>query len=152
MKTKQQAWLLDIDGVLCDSIRDEHTEQFKQGDYSVFERNIPNYNCFSWAVSLVSALAESGHKILFVTARDSAYRAETLAWLSKHIASDKIYSQDLYMRSEGDTRDDHVIKRELFEVFKDRYNILAAIDDNLDNCRLWKSLGITALTNTIKEV
>jgi len=150
MRNKPKACIIDIDGVLCDSFRQDFVQQFEQGDYEMFERLIPTYSSNAWAVSLVNSLSKD-HVILFVTARDSAYRDATIAWLDKHLDTSNMHSKNLYMRTEGDRRPDSEIKLELYKQFKCGYDILFAIDDNISNCTLWKSLGITALTNTITE-
>jgi hypothetical protein len=150
MKSKPNAAIIDIDNVLANSFRKEFIEQFNSGDFSVFEALIPTYSANAWCVKLVNSISKD-MEILFVTARDSTFRDATIAWLDDKLDTSKIYSKNLYMRPAGDTGTDSEVKRELYELFKDDYNILFAIDDNLDNCRLWQSLGIPALTNTISE-
>ena len=150
MRKKPKAVIVDIDGIVCDSFRKDFITQFERGNYEMFERLIPTYPPNAWAISLVNSLSID-HTILFVTARDSAYREGTIAWLDKHLDTTRIYSSNLYMRPAGDRRPDAEIKEELYSKFKDSYDILLAIDDSLSNCRLWKSKGITALTNTIPE-
>lgn len=150
MRKYPTAIIMDIDGVLANSYHPDFKEQFAKGDFSVFERGIPNYPAFSWAIALVQALSKD-HRILFVTARNEDYRDSTIDWLHRNIPSQTIYGCDLYMRKTGDTREDSEIKRELFAKFSTRYNILFAVDDNWNNCRLWESLGIPALTNKIPK-
>jgi len=150
MKKLPTAFLWDIDGVICDSFQEEFVKQFADGDFSSFERGIPNYQPNRWATAMVNTLSLE-HRILFVTARDESFREETIKWLSKHLDDKYLNSGDLYMRPEGDKRSDHIIKRELFEQFKNQFNILAAIDDNWANCRLWISLSIPALTNVVPK-
>ena len=150
MKKLPTAFLWDIDGVICDSFQEEFIKQFADNDFTMFERNIPNYPANRWAVSMINTLSLE-HRIIFVTARDESFREETIKWLTSTLDTKYLHSSDLYMRPAGDVRGDDIIKKELFEKFKGQFNILCAIDDRLDNCRLWQSLGIPALTNTIAE-
>jgi len=150
MRKLPTAFIWDIDGVICDSFQEEFTVQFANGDFSSFERGIPNYPPIRWAIAMVNTLSRE-HRIVFVTARDESFREETIRWLSKHLDDSRLHSDDLYMRPTGDQRSDHVVKKELFDQFKNHFNILAAIDDNHSNCRLWISLSIPALTNVIPE-
>lgn len=150
MKKLPTAFIWDIDGVICDSFQEEFIKQFADGDFTMFERNIPNYPANRWATAMVNTLSLE-HRIIFVTARDEAYREETIKWLTRELDTKYLCSADLYMRPVGDRRSDDIIKKELFEKFKDSFNILCALDDRHDNCRLWQSLGIPALTNTIPK-
>lgn len=65
-------------------------------------------------------------KTLILTGRDAKYRPECEAWLTKHdIAYDR-----LIMRPEGDTRNDAVVKSDLWDEHIDgKFNVLMHYDD-----------------------
>ena len=51
----------------------------------------------------------------------------------------------LYMRKENDYRDATEIKREHLQEIMTEFDIIAFIDDDLDNCEMAKKLGVMAL-------
>lgn len=74
--------------------------------------------------------------------RMSTYMAETWNWLHTH----GITVDGLFMRQEGDTRKDAVIKRELYETnIKGRYNVYAVVDDRPQVLRNWRELGLNTI-------
>ena len=53
---------------------------------------------------------------------------------------------EIHMRKAGDNRKDAIIKKELFdEHIRDKYYVDYIVDDRLQVCRLWYSLGLTIL-------
>lgn len=80
-------------------------------------------------------------KTFLFSGRDAVCRPETEEWLDKHC----IDYDELYMRPEGDSRNDAIIKRELFDKhIRGRYNVLFWVDDRPRVCRMVRDeLGIT---------
>lgn len=87
-------------------------------------------------------MIEQGKYVIIIsTARNEKCReaTEDKLW-DENIGYDK-----MYMRSGNDLRPACEVKREhLIEIMKD-YDIIAFIDDDLQNCEMAKSLGILAL-------
>lgn len=82
-------------------------------------------------------------KIILVSGRDSCCRDLTKKWLIDKGIS---YYDKLYMRSEGDNRDDRIIKEEIYNKhIKDQYNVLFVLDDRPKMVRHWKDLGLFVL-------
>lgn len=79
-------------------------------------------------------------KIIAMSGRPSQYREPTERFLAKHNFP---YSA-LYMRQEGDTRKDAIIKGELFdEHIKGKYNVLVVFDDRDQMVDFWrKEVGV----------
>ena len=69
MKT---AWLIDIDGTICDDIPNETPELF------VTAKPIPG------ALEYVETLIENGDRVVFFTARTDNHAQETEEWLHQH--------------------------------------------------------------------
>lgn len=65
-------YLIDIDGTVCDDIRNE--------DWHLY----PTAKVYEGAVAFVNALYDAGHYITFFTARESKDREATMLWLNKH--------------------------------------------------------------------
>lgn len=81
--------------------------------------------------------------VILVSGRSVRYRAETERWLQRH----GIAYLALYMRPDGDSRKDAVMKRELYERYiAGKYNVLFVLDDRDQMIRLWREeLGLVAL-------
>ncbi len=86
-------------------------------------------------------MMQADYKILVFSGRDSICRSETEEWLALH----GIRYSELHMRPEGDMRKDVEVKREFYDVCKERYDIIYAVDDRPQVCRLWHELGLTLL-------
>lgn len=66
------------------------------------------------------------HNILIMTGRSEDHRDVVEQWLGDN----RIYWDDLFMRKSGDTRNDAIVKSELFDEFvAPYYNFLAQFDD-----------------------
>ena len=140
MPYKKTAYLFDLDGVVVDSVREDLKLDFAVRDFSRFEAEIPSFDSFEWAVEFIRAVAGK-HHILFLTARNEAYRADTEVWLEAHLKL-KRGQYSMVMRKTEDTRRDTEVKAEnLIQAMK-KYEILAAFDDNIDNARLYSYFGI----------
>jgi hypothetical protein len=69
---KQKLFLIDIDGTICDDIRNEESELY------------PTANVFPRALEIINKWYDEGNVITFFTARESKDRDVTLQWLDKH--------------------------------------------------------------------
>lgn len=129
---KTRAWLCDLDGTLA-----------LMNERSPYEWDKVGKDKENRLVGHILKLGKgSGIKIIFLSGRDSVCYEETRKWLD-----DLGYEDcELFMRSEGDTRKDFVVKKELFfNHVKDHYNIVAVFDDRPQVCRLWNLLGLPLL-------
>lgn len=78
-------------------------------------------------------------QIIFVSGRDESCRVETENWLHNQIG----INSPLYMRPANDTRDDRIIKREIYErEIKCKYNVLFVLDDRDKVVRQWREMGL----------
>ena len=79
--------------------------------------------------------------IIFSTARNEKCRVAT---------EDKLWDEGirwdyLYMRKQDDLRPPHEVKREHLLQIMEEFDVIAFIDDDLQNCEMAKSLGVLAL-------
>lgn len=83
----------------------------------------------------------AGVDVIFVSGRSEEYRGVTERWFD---AQGTKYDK-LYMRPAGDTREDSIIKYELFNkhIAPSRYRILGVYDDRHRVLRMWRELGLT---------
>ena len=108
--------------------------------------NDPVIEPIAMLARLIFKLRNLGEKIavIIVTARParSDWEQDTLAWLKySEIPYDRIY-----MRPEGDTRSDAIIKQQILErIIDDGYEPILAIDDRASVVKMWRDHGITTL-------
>ena len=124
-----EAIICDIDGTLAQTSDRSPYDWKRVGEDSV---NVP----------IAQILKTARQDIILLSGRDSICRDETIAWLEKH----NINYDKLYMRPEGDNRKDVIIKKELFDNHvRDKFNVSFVLDDRLQVCQLWHSMGLTLL-------
>lgn len=129
----RSAVIFDIDGTLAshEGVRHPHDTTKYLDD-----------NLHHDIAGLHKLLVERGFPILIVSGRDEAYRDVLVQWLAKH----GIYWDEIHMRPEGDTREDSIIKNELYETkIKGRYNIRYIFDDRSRVIRMWRAKGMRVL-------
>ena len=84
----------------------------------------------------------NGYTILLASGRSEQHRPQTERWLQKY----SIQYTALFMRSDGDTRKDAIVKQEIYEQnMQGRYTIKFVLDDRKQVVDLWRSLGLTVL-------
>lgn len=98
-----------------------------------------------WA--MIMGLALAGSPPIFMSGRDSVCRDLTMDWImdlgSKWIPGIPF---DLFMRAEGDSRADTIVKRELFEQhIRGKFNVTLVIDDRPKVAQMWRELGLTVV-------
>ncbi len=112
------------------------------GDRSPYDAAQCMKDTLNGPVERILRLSEANNpdvKIILLSGRGSEHRAETEKWLALH----DVWYDHLYMRKAGDSRQDRVVKYELFkEHIEPHYNVYMSIDDRPQMTKLWKELGI----------
>lgn len=105
------------------------------------DKDLPNKEI----IKLVETYLSYSGDVIFLSGRGNECREKTIQWIKDHIQiMDKEYI--LYMRKEKDNRKDCIVKQELFDAhIKGKYYIDFVLDDRLQVCRLWYSMGLTLL-------
>ena len=82
-------------------------------------------------------------RLIFVSGRDAGFRDVTEEWLFEHV---KVPIEGLFMRPEGDTRRDDIVKLELFDThIRGKYNIRFVLDDRDRVVKAWRSINLLTL-------
>jgi predicted kinase len=101
---------------------------------------------------LVRILANQTHDkvdILIVTARHEPYRTHTENWLAKF----NIPYTKLYMRADGDYRQDHEVKIDILsKILDDGFDPFLVIDDRPEVVEAWRNYGLTVLQCNYEDV
>jgi predicted kinase len=82
------------------------------------------------------------YKQIIFSGRSDKFKTVTEKWLTDN----NIYYNILVMRKEGDVRKDVIVKKEMYEEYiKGKYNCQLILDDRLQTCELWYSMGLSLL-------
>ncbi|WP_127543230.1 AAA family ATPase [Actinoplanes sp. OR16] len=126
-----EAVLVDIDGTVA--LMNGRSPY----DWSRVGEDAPN----PAVITAVRAMHAAGHAIVFCSGRDAVCRSETEAWLELFVG---VPYEALFMRPEGDSRKDSIVKREIFDTeIRDRWRITGVFDDRQQVVRMWRALGLT---------
>lgn len=121
--------LVDIDGTIAIHGSRSPFEWHRVGEDVVDEK----------VYELITYYKSTGKKIVFMSGRDSCCRTETLDWFKKY----EIPYDELYMRVEGDSRKDSIVKWELYDKYvRGNYNVHVVLDDRNQVCRVWRGIGL----------
>lgn len=129
---KPNCFIFDIDGTLA---LKKNRGPFEWDKVGQDDLNSP-------VARLYKMILESDLVVEFfiVSGRDEICRAETEAWLT----SNGIIYHALYMRPQSDTRQDAIIKEEIYRKYiEGKYNVLAVFDDRNQTVRKWRELGLS---------
>jgi predicted kinase len=128
-----EAFLVDIDGTVA------VMNGRRPYDETRVSEDLPNPP----VIAVVRALRAAGYRLVFCSGRRESCRADTTAWLAEHVA---VPYDVLLMRADGDDRRDTIVKAELFDRHvRDRYRVVAVLDDRDQVVRAWRAMGLTVL-------
>jgi len=123
-----KAFIFDIDGTLA-----------RMNDRSPYDWNKVNDDTVIKQVnSVLLALSVQGYHIIIFSGRDGSCEGATKKWLSDNGIPYNYFD----IRPEGDTRKDSIIKQEMFDKIKDKYNVIGVFDDRDQVVRMWRDLGL----------
>ncbi len=134
------AVIVDIDGTISDLT---HRLQYITGDtkdWKSFFANVTDDLPMENMLMLVEAIGMAYH-IILCSGRSEVAREATIEWLHKY----EVMWDELYMRKDGDHREDCVVKEEFLKQIQEKYNVIAAIDDRKQVVNMWRKNGILCL-------
>ncbi|GAA2705880.1 AAA family ATPase [Micromonospora olivasterospora] len=123
--------LVDIDGTVALNVSRSPYDMTRVGE------DVPN----DAVIAAVRAMHAAGYGVVFCSGRDASARADTVAWLARHV---RVPYLALHLRAIGDSRKDAVVKREIYErEIRPRYRVAGVFDDRMQVVRMWRALGLT---------
>lgn len=156
---KPQALICDIDGVVCDSSarlkKFIDVDALSKGDYSgfrIYSKTTEGDLAIKSGITLLRRYFYSFPKVhlLWVTSRSEYGRKITLEWLRSNVISG-IKSEDVIMnQSHTNSNETHRFspaeyKRNILKQLQENYDIVLAIEDNLEICKMYNSEEIPTI-------
>lgn len=137
-------YIFDIDGTLADCSHRLYHIQKTPKDWESFHKNMCEDKPILPVLRLLNRLGQIAD-IRFATGRQEKNRLETAQWLANKTGMTVDYvNYALYMRANGDHREDTVVKPELVERIADRYGksaIKGIFEDRLRVCEALRAKG-----------
>lgn len=133
-------YIFDIDGTLADCTHRLHFIQSKPADWRAFFAACPADQPIEQVIEVAKAL-QPIHSIKLITGRSNEIEEQTAQWINDQ----GIYFSDLLMRTEGDHREDYVVKAELLDELLKRYSlssIAAVFEDRKQVVDMYRSKGL----------
>ena len=122
--------ICDLDGTLC------------LFDGNPYDRDFKNDKCSPQVKFILESYINKypNRKIIFLSGRNDKFKEETLNWLTNNLNHNNF---SLFMRKDKDFRKDTILKEEMYNQYI-KYNFFVdfVIDDRLQVCKLWYSLGL----------
>lgn len=140
---KPPAVIVDVDGTLVDVRSTRRHVLGPKKDFDAFHRDALDCPPIDATVEMCIGWHDLGHRILVVTARKYRWETGTLAWLDQHLP---VPYEGPFMRGDDDNRPDYEIKREIYDMLAERFDLCHAIDDNPKVIALWEELGLCVTT------
>lgn len=133
--------VVDIDGTCSDLTHRLHHIQGSKKDWDAFHDEVGNDASHADIRLIVWALRHAAD-IIYMSGRMERCRKDTVYWLAKH----GFPTAKLYMRADGDFRQDYIVKSE----WADRLglssdNVFCVLDDRQQVVDMWRSRGIRVL-------
>ena len=124
--------IIDIDGTVA-----------SRGNRSPYHEKLVHLDTpHNHVIDLIKLLCDYGDvSPVFVSGRTDGCKDLTTDWLN--VNGFRSHAFELYMRKTGDTRDDTIVKCELFQHnIAKRYNVLYTFDDRNKVVKMWRDIGL----------
>jgi predicted kinase len=130
---KEECIIVDIDGTLA------HIADGR----SPYDASRAMNDSLDDAVSVITAMFYNhDYKVIILTGRSAEHRDVTVEWLE----ANNVEYDEIYTRAEGDTREDSIIKEELFRTHVEpRFNVKFVLDDRNRVVNMWRRIGLKCL-------
>lgn len=141
---EQDIYIFDIDGTLADCSHRLHHIEGPVKDWDAFHKNMGEDEPILAVMRMACDLMQFGN-VRFATGRQEKNRLETAQWLARHMGLTVDYvNYSLYMRADGDHREDTVVKPELVARIAERYGknaIRGIFEDRARVCAALRAEG-----------
>ena len=133
------AIIVDIDGTVA------QMNGRSPFDMTKVDTDVPNDPVVTMLQSFVRGWEGVPIEVLFVSGRDDSAEDMTRDWLYENVTYSWASPEDinLFMRKNGDSRKDVIIKREIFEEhIEGKFNVEFVLDDRDQTVKGWRDLNL----------
>ena len=142
-KVEGDVVVCDIDGTIADIKHRLHYVKGEKKDWMGFFSEMDKDTVREEVYGHLQELEAQGKKIIFVTARPDDYKQVTEAWLRENVPLKSPFM--MFMRRKGDTRDDTIVKEQIYNTYLKDMNVTLVIDDRPKVIRMWEELGLEVM-------
>ena len=137
---KRNCVIFDLDGTICNVSHRQQYVASKPRNWNAWNKGLVNDVPHQPVKIVFDSIQKAAPDIdiLLVSGRSDDYYNETVEWLNRYNYS---YNK-LYMRKQGDYRDDSIVKTEIADEIEKTYNILFVFDDRKRVVDMWVNRGI----------
>jgi hypothetical protein len=129
--------IFDIDGTIADTTHRQHFMERRPKDWDGFYGAMADDTVREPVADLLRMVSRY-YPIILCSGRPSTWRDVTSEWL----CDNRIPWDTLYMRKEGDRRDDTIVKREMLQTIRLLYEPAFVVDDRKKVVDMWRSEGL----------
>lgn len=135
-------FVFDLDGTVCDVSHRRQYVATTPRNWDAWNAGIADDSPNVPVIAALTGLRAVGYPVLLVSGRSEEYRKVTTDWLERYGMVQGHHYTALYMRADGDRRDDSIVKSEIADVIGDDYRIVGVFDDRRRVVDMWLSRGI----------
>jgi FMN phosphatase YigB (HAD superfamily) len=136
--------IVDLDGTLCNNDHRRHLVENGCRKWDEFYSLMSEDSLNMWCSEIIKRFHSNPMvEITLVTGRPEKHRETVFIWISKHLP-DLILP--LYMRPDGDFRQDAIVKEEIYKnKIEPYYDVLFCLDDRRQVVEMWRRNGLVCL-------
>ena len=136
------AVICDLDGSLVDCSKRLHYVTNGHHHWDDFFKEIVNDTINEPIRLIVNTFFQNDYNIILCSGRPEKTRNDS----QKVLIDNNVNFDRLYMRSDGDTRADHIVKKELLaQIIAEGWDPFLVIDDRQSVVNMWRENGLTCL-------
>lgn len=142
--------ICDIDGTLANIDHRLHYILGEKKDWASFssDENLLKDSVNHWCLDVLEGMLRE-HNVVFVSGRWERSREVTKRWLES--LGYGLGHRELFMRQDGDYRQDAEVKRDILHRCFEKEDILFVIDDRTQVVNMWREEGLVCLQCQGKE-
>ncbi|MEZ5595659.1 MAG: hypothetical protein R3E84_04585 [Pseudomonadales bacterium] len=143
--TSRPLYIFDLDGTVALIDHRRHLVAGKRRAWGAFfaacVHDAPN----APVIRTMRQLHDSGAQLWIWSGRSDEVKAQTLAWLQRHLPWLGLDGNTLRMRRQGDYTPDEILKRSWLHALAvdDRQRLIAIFDDRDKVVAMWRAEGVT---------
>ena len=137
----RRCYIMDIDGTIADLTHRRVHVETKPKSWPAFHAGCVNDKPVSHMRELMADMYYGpACCFVYMSGRNEAHREHTIAWIEEHGFP---MAWHLYMRADGDFRDDSIVKLELLQRLRaDGFEPIMAFDGRDRVVKMWRDNGI----------